>query len=81
VHAVEPLACSHSPEPKAGTVRTGDGGRADLFNFRHYPVRALCRLCGESIKAESFFRPFEHVDGEHLAQLIPFPGRSPRARR
>ena len=75
MHAVEPLVCSHWPEPKAGSILTGDGQRADLFNIRHYPVRALCRLCGESIKAESFFQPFEHVDGEQLAQVIPFPGR------
>jgi hypothetical protein len=68
------------PEPKEGSVLTGDGRRADLFDFRHYPVRALCRLCGESIRAESFFQPFEHVDGEQLAQLIPFPGRDSRGR-
>jgi hypothetical protein len=76
VHAVDPLVCSHAPEPKAGSILTGDGRRADLFNFRHYPVRALCRLCGESIRAESFFQPFEHVDGEQLARLIPFPGQA-----
>jgi hypothetical protein len=76
VHAAEPFVWAHLPEPKAGSILTGDGRRADLFNFRHYPVRAVCRLCGESIRAESFFQPFEHVDGEQLAQLIPFPGRA-----
>jgi hypothetical protein len=33
--------------------------------MQHYPVRGLCRLCGESIKAPSFFRPFEHVGERH----------------
>lgn len=56
-----PLLPYHSPEPAAGTFRTSDGQHADLFNPRHYPVRAVCQLCGEDIQAGSFFRAFEHI--------------------
>lgn len=55
----------HDPEPKPGSLLTGNGQGASLFNMQHYPVRGLCRLCGESIKAPSFFRPFEHVGERH----------------
>lgn len=61
IASLKPLARPHEPEPKPGSVLSGDGRRADLFNHQHYPVRALCRLCGEPIKADSFFRPFAHV--------------------
>lgn len=62
---LRPRARSHEPEPEPGSLRTGNGQGADLFNVRHYPVRALCRLCGKSIKATSFFRPFEHASERH----------------
>lgn len=58
---LKPLARPHEPEPEPGSVLTRDGQSADLFNHQHYPVRALCRLCGEPIKADSFFRPFAHA--------------------
>lgn len=51
---------SHDPEPRAGTLLSRDGRRADLFNVRHYPVQGNCRTCGEPIRADSFFRPFIH---------------------
>jgi hypothetical protein len=50
----------HPPEPRPGTLRTRDGGRADLFNIQHYPVTAVCRICGQPIQADSFLRPFTH---------------------
>lgn len=56
------LGDSHVPEPRPGSMRTHDGRRADLFNVRDYPVRAACRICGEPIEADSYFRPFAHVD-------------------
>ncbi|HEV3383012.1 MAG TPA: hypothetical protein VG142_18755 [Trebonia sp.] len=62
--ALRPIVCFHAPEPQAGSIRTSDGQRADLFNVRHYPVLAVCRVCDELIQAESFFRPFEHVEEE-----------------
>jgi hypothetical protein len=62
MHAVRPIVGFHMPEPRAGSIRTSDGRQADLFNYRHYPVRAVCRGCGEPIRAESFYRPFEHTD-------------------
>jgi anti-sigma regulatory factor (Ser/Thr protein kinase) len=52
----------HSPEPTAGTFRTLDGQDADLFNLHHYPVRAICQVCGKQIKADTFLRPFWHVE-------------------
>jgi hypothetical protein len=75
-----PVASLHSPEPGHGTVLTADGRQADLFNTSHYPVRAVCRMCSEPIQADSFFRPFEHVDGQELAEVIPFPVRGDRRR-
>lgn len=55
------LAPPHAPEPVAGAFRTPDGRCADLFTLRHYPVRAICRVCGKEIEAESFLAPFEHI--------------------
>lgn len=75
---------SHVPEPRAGSIRARDGRRADLFNVRHYPVRAVCRICGEPIEADSYFRPFAHEDGQS-AVIYQFPldraatGPNPRA--
>lgn len=54
----------HSPEPAVGTFRTPDGQQADLFNVRHYPVQAVCRVCSEPIRAESFLRPFAHFEDD-----------------
>ena len=67
------LGYSHAPEPRAGSIRTDDGRRADLFNVRDYPVQAVCRICGEPIEADSYFRPFEHAEG-HSAVIYQFPG-------
>ncbi|MCL2586414.1 MAG: hypothetical protein FWE35_28635 [Streptosporangiales bacterium] len=65
----QPSVRSHEPEPQRGTIVTGDGHDADLFNVRHYPLRALCRLCGEPITAESFLCPFGHAS-EPPARLV-----------
>jgi hypothetical protein len=54
----------HSPEPRLRTLRNRNDGRADLFNVRHYPVTAVCRVCGQPIRADSFFWPFVHQEGE-----------------
>lgn len=60
---------SHSPEPAAGTIRTADGRQADLFDSRHYPVQAVCRVCSQPIQAERFLCSFAHVeDGEPARQ-------------
>ena len=52
----------HSPEPSAGTFRACDGQHADLFNPGHYPVLAICRVCGQEIEAHSFLQPFQHLN-------------------
>jgi len=57
------VADVHSPEPAPGTLRSRDGQTANLFNVRHYPVTAVCRVCGQPIRAGSFFRPFTHEEG------------------
>ena len=81
VGEAEPLGRSHVPEPRAGSLFACDGQRADLFNVRHYPVRAICRICDEVIRAESFFRPFGHVEVP-LAVVYQFPyGDSAEAAR
>jgi hypothetical protein len=53
---------SHTAEPAPGSFRAAKGGDADLFNLDHYPVRATCRLCDESILAETFLSAFKHED-------------------
>lgn len=70
---------THAPEPKAGSFRTSDGQHADLFDASHYPVQAVCRVCSEPIRADSFLRPFVHTDTDaaptavvrHLARDAP----------
>lgn len=58
---VEEFGCSHEPEPREGSILARGGQSADLFNFQHYPLRAVCRFCGDPIQADSFFMPFTHV--------------------
>lgn len=53
---------AHNPEPEPGTLQTLNGRRVDLFNIRHYPVKAVCRECGEPIEAETFLRSFIHTN-------------------
>lgn len=55
---------AHPAEPAAQTFRTVDGLDADLFNLSHYPVRAVCRVCGGPIEADCFLLPFEHVTAD-----------------
>ena len=62
VHAVELIVREHSPEPAAGSIRTAHGELGDLFDTRHYPVRATCRVCGEPVAADGFLQPFRHVE-------------------
>jgi anti-sigma regulatory factor (Ser/Thr protein kinase) len=57
----------HTPEPEAGTFRASDGRHADLFDVRHYPVHAICQLCGQPIEADNFLRPFVHVPEQAVA--------------
>jgi len=51
----------HSAEPQAGTFRTADGRKADLFALKDYPIHAVCQVCGRAIRARSFAAAFEHV--------------------
>jgi hypothetical protein len=51
----------HSAEPEAGSFRTADGRKADLFTLEHYPIYATCQVCGRAIRAGSFALPFEHL--------------------
>jgi hypothetical protein len=52
---------AHPIEPDPGTFLAAGGGDADLFDVSHYPVRAVCRVCREPIRAETFLRAFEHA--------------------
>ncbi|MBO0805159.1 MAG: hypothetical protein J2P25_19045 [Nocardiopsaceae bacterium] len=60
----ELVARFHVPEPTVGTIRTSDGRQADVFNIHHYPVQAVCRVCGKPIRTGHFLRPFTHSEGE-----------------
>jgi hypothetical protein len=51
----------HLAEPKAGTFRTADGRKANLFTLEHYPIYAACQVCEAAICARSFVLPFEHL--------------------
>lgn len=64
MRSVELVVRFHSPEPAVGTIRTSDGQQADLFNIRHYPIYAVCRVCSEPIRADSFLQPFIHFEEE-----------------
>lgn len=55
---------AHTPEPDIGTYRTSDNRSPDLLNRDDYPVWADCRICGNPIKAESFYWPFIHAEEE-----------------
>lgn len=66
MHTGEPAVRYHSPEPAVGTIRAPNGHPADLFNTRHYPMRAVCRVCSEPIRADSLLRPFAHSEEERL---------------
>jgi hypothetical protein len=55
---------THTAEPAPGSFRAATGGDADLFDLNHYPVHAVCRVCGEPIEAETFLRAFRHA-AEH----------------
>ncbi|HWG01398.1 MAG TPA: hypothetical protein VG164_06065 [Trebonia sp.] len=65
MRTMEPVVRFHSPEPAAGSIRAADGRQADLFNVGHYPVRAICRVCGNPIQAGSFLYPFQHTEPRH----------------
>jgi hypothetical protein len=52
---------AHPIDPDPGTFLAAGGGDADLFDVSHYPVQALCRVCREPIRAETFLRAFEHA--------------------
>jgi hypothetical protein len=52
---------THTAEPVPGSFRAVTGGDADLFDLNHYPVHAVCRVCGEPIVAETFLRAFRHA--------------------
>jgi len=52
---------AHTAEPAPGSFLAVTGEDADLFNMNHYPVRAVCRVCGEPIEAETFLRAFRHA--------------------
>jgi hypothetical protein len=52
---------THTADPVPGSFRAATGGDADLFDLNHYPVHAVCRVCGEPIEAETFLRAFRHV--------------------
>jgi hypothetical protein len=58
-----PLRGAHTAEPDPGTFLTAGGGDVDLFDVSHYPVQAVCRVCQEPIRAETFLRTFEHDAG------------------
>lgn len=54
-------ARAHKAEPVPGSFQAAAGGKADLFDLSHYPVRAVCRVCQEPIEAETFLRAFRHA--------------------
>jgi hypothetical protein len=65
------LACvtgDHEVLPDPGTARrVRDGQPADLLNPAHYPVRAVCRTCGEPARIERFYLgEWRHLSSDGL---------------
>lgn len=54
------LTQDHTAEPAQGTFRSAAGGVANLFTMSHYPIDAICQVCQQPIRAESFLRAFQH---------------------
>ena len=61
----------HKAEPKAGSFRTAGGREADLFTLEHYPVDAVCQVCGDTIRSRSFLLAFEHLEQATVQSLHP----------
>ena len=54
---------NHKPEPRKGTwKRKSDGQSVDLLAAGNYPVQAECLYCGKTLEAESYWKPFVHVE-------------------
>lgn len=61
---VELVARFHVAEPSAGTIRAADGRQGDPFRPGDYPLRAVCRVCGEPVQSSGFLQPFTHFEDE-----------------
>ena len=59
---------THTADPAPGSFRAATGGDADLFDLNHYTVRAVCRVCGEPIEAETFLHTFGHTADRRAAE-------------
>lgn len=57
------LAARHEITPARGSARQLDGTPADLTRPSHYPVEALCLVCGQPIRCERWFLSgWEHIE-------------------
>jgi hypothetical protein len=56
----------HRITPKRGSARrVRDGRPADLRNPAHYPVTAVCLVCGQPIRCERWLRAeWRHIEKE-----------------
>ncbi len=58
-------ATDHEIVPQQGTCFSAAGMNtglpANLQNSLHYPVEALCDICGEVIEAVHFYRDWTHT--------------------
>lgn len=54
---------NHEIRPVKDSWYTKGGLPADLFRSSDYPIEAVCVSCSRPIVAQSFLRPFEHVEG------------------
>jgi hypothetical protein len=53
----------HDPAPLPGSCRQLDGSEPDLSRPSHYPVEAVCLICGQPVRCERWFRaPWRHVE-------------------
>jgi hypothetical protein len=64
MHVVAGVANDHEIIPEPGTARrVRDGEPADLTVPTHYPVEAVCQVCGQPIRIQRYyFSEWTHID-------------------
>jgi hypothetical protein len=55
---------AHDITPVKGSARQLDGTPADLTRPSHYPVEALCLVCGREIRCDRWLRSDWYHTGE-----------------
>jgi hypothetical protein len=62
--AVRVVTNGHDITPKPGSVRSARSGEpADLKNPLHYPIEAVCIVCGQPVRNERYYlAEWRHIE-------------------